>query len=332
MATEIVLSIYKGAEYLSDFLDSLVEQTATNWFLTVRDDGSPDDSVGIVQRHSRAHGYEVRWHPSSGARLGYPETYFTLLHDATGEVVFFADQDDIWSPEKLALMTPAVQAFGEQAGLVHTDLVVVDSQNRQVAPSFLDLDRGRPPRSSSVLGLLLMNYVTGAATACNLALCKILRKPRISVPHDWWSALTARLFGEVHFLDVAPVRYRQHDVNIFGAFPETRSVGINRGWLGLGFQEKTVRNRQFAFLADEALAIYGDVLRPGVKEELEWFARLDTGGPLDLMRLVRTGALPKNGRMARHFLELLTRVQLKEKAMRVLHPIASRRLRSRSGQ
>lgn len=328
MRKEVLLSTYQGGRYLLAFLDSLVAQTARDWFLSIRDDGSSDDSVEIVRRHSRLHGYEVRWHASSGTRLGYPETYFTLLQAATQPIVFFADQDDLWLPEKLAVMEPEVHAYGDTPALVHTDLIVVDSNNRELAPSFLDLERGRPPRSDTLLGLLLMNYVTGAAAACNLALCHAIRRPRVSVPHDWWAALTAVLLGRVRYLDIAPVRYRQHGGNAIGAYSESKQVGFNRGWLSLSFAEKTERNRRFAFLADEALRVYGDVVDASAIRELQWFAQLDSGGPLDLVRLAQKDALPKNTRMARHFLELLTRVQIKEKAMRLLHPIAHHDRRS----
>ena len=325
--TEILLSTFNGAKYLREFLDSLVAQTDKQWSLHVRDDGSTDDSVAILQSHSKQFGYKLHWHPTTGQRLGYPSTYFALMKSANGDTVFLADQDDVWLPQKIARMRLAIEALPTDCpAMVHTDLIVVDSENRDLAPSFLDLRLGKPPRSSTPLGLLLTNYVTGTASVCNRALCQAMRPPGYSVPHDWWTALTASLLGTVQFLDMPAVCYRQHSTNAIGAFSKDPPARYNRNWLQLSVVEKCHRNRQFARLAEEALRIYRNDLSPFRIAELESFRRLDSGSPLDLLKLVASKALPTKRKTAWSLLQYFATIQLKDRLIKILHPIDGRQV------
>lgn len=52
MKLVILLSTYNGTPYLEDFLTSLEQQTYHNWDLIVRDDGSSDDTLVILQKFS----------------------------------------------------------------------------------------------------------------------------------------------------------------------------------------------------------------------------------------------------------------------------------------
>ena len=47
----ILLSTYNGEKYLAEQIDSIVNQTYTDWNLLIRDDGSTDNTVSIIKNY-----------------------------------------------------------------------------------------------------------------------------------------------------------------------------------------------------------------------------------------------------------------------------------------
>src|SRR5215475_14563150 len=72
---DVVCSVYNGARFLPEFLRSLEAQTHADWRLWVRDDGSRDDSVGVVRRQA-ASDQRVHFLTSGEAsRLGATQSF-----------------------------------------------------------------------------------------------------------------------------------------------------------------------------------------------------------------------------------------------------------------
>src|SRR5271170_7525847 len=99
----ILLSTFNGARFLRTQLESFVTQSYANWVLYWRDDGSTDRTVEIMREFAARVGprrcVESR---SSGPHMGAAESFLTLLAERDGAAaIAFADQDDVWLPEKL---------------------------------------------------------------------------------------------------------------------------------------------------------------------------------------------------------------------------------------
>ena len=46
---EILMATYNGEKYIREQINSIISQTYSNWTLLIRDDGSKDDTVKIIQ-------------------------------------------------------------------------------------------------------------------------------------------------------------------------------------------------------------------------------------------------------------------------------------------
>ena len=104
----ILLSSYNGAVYLHEQLQSLTAQSHPYWTLYWRDDGSSDATVDILYDFAASIGSDrcVRV-PDPTSRIGPTASFITILRAAVpamqeGDYVAFADQDDVWLPDKLA--------------------------------------------------------------------------------------------------------------------------------------------------------------------------------------------------------------------------------------
>ncbi len=106
----IVMPAFNAAEHISDAIDSVIEQSFTDWELLVADDGSTDDTRAIVQsyvlRDSRItlHRNDLGKGPASARNCA--------ASHATGEYLAFLDADDLWTPPKLQLQIELMTALG----------------------------------------------------------------------------------------------------------------------------------------------------------------------------------------------------------------------------
>ncbi|MDT7951359.1 MAG: glycosyltransferase family 2 protein [Acetobacteraceae bacterium] len=215
----ILLSTFNGARFLPAQLDSLLRQTERGWLLLWRDDGSSDETVAIVEAFAREVGGERCRRVEREGRLGVAGSFYALLAAAQplGLPVAFADQDDVWLPEKLSRALAALAPV-ERPALYCSRQVLVDDALEPIG--------GSPPfrRPPSFAGALTQNIATGCTVVLNAAAATLVdRSTKPQGPlHDWWSYLLVAGAGGTVIADPEPtILYRQHAANLVGA-PSTR--------------------------------------------------------------------------------------------------------------
>lgn len=219
----MVLATYRGARFLPEQLASVAAQQGVEWRLLVRDDGSCDETLAIVEAFGRDHRGRVELFDDGEVGLGAAQSFGRLLAASTAPYVFSCDQDDVWLPDKLEQSVARLQGAERERGaewpvLVHTDLQVVDEQLRSIAPSMNRYQHLGAEARSSLRALLVQNCVTGCTAGMNRALLELaLPLPPEAIMHDWYLALTAAATGSVLYLADATVVYRQHGTNALGA-------------------------------------------------------------------------------------------------------------------
>ena len=222
----VALCTYNGEKHIQAQLDSIVGQTRSPDELVVRDDGSTDDTVAIVEAFARTAPFPVRV-LASGENLGYVRNFETVISACAGDLIALSDQDDVWLPHKLEALE---RALGEDP-----DVLLAFSDAALVGPALEPLGKtmwqavglNASARADFDTGgvsspLLRGFYVTGA-TVCFRASLVPLALP-IDLPHwhDAWLALAAAAYGRLALVDEPLILYRQHGQNTLGA-PSTES-------------------------------------------------------------------------------------------------------------
>ncbi|MBI4782352.1 MAG: glycosyltransferase family 2 protein [Oscillatoriophycideae cyanobacterium NC_groundwater_1537_Pr4_S-0.65um_50_18] len=95
----VVVPAYNAVQDLSQTLESVLQQTFTDFELLVVDDGSTDDTAKIVQDYVER---DSRVRLVSQYNQGVSVARNTGIQESTGEFVAFLDHDDLWLPNKLA--------------------------------------------------------------------------------------------------------------------------------------------------------------------------------------------------------------------------------------
>ena len=214
----ILMATYNGRRYLRDQIDSILNQTYSDFRLLISDDASTDSTVKILEEYEKKDSrVEIYCHEKN---LGVVSNFEFLINKVRSEYFMFADQDDIWEPDKIEKSLKKLKETGSD--LVFTDLEVVDSKLNQIEPSFWK-QKGFYDKIIKFNGfnaLYLNNYINGCTMLCKSSwINEFLPLPKNSkyVIHDYWIALIVSQTGRIDFIPETTIKYRQHGNNQVGS-------------------------------------------------------------------------------------------------------------------
>jgi glycosyltransferase involved in cell wall biosynthesis len=108
----VLVPVFNTAEYVGEALASIRDQRFGDFELVVLNDGSTDESSGILRDFARL---EPRMRLIERSNRGLIETRNQLLEEARGELIAWMDSDDLSHPDRLKRQ---VAAFDSDAALV----------------------------------------------------------------------------------------------------------------------------------------------------------------------------------------------------------------------
>lgn len=204
----IVLSTYNGEKYLREQIDSILNQTYTNFELIVRDDGSKDNTVAIIKEYIEKSDKEITL--IEGKNLGFIKSFFDLLKRADADYYSFADQDDVWMPNKIELAVKSLNKLDDtKPNMAFSNVDYYDIEmnfmgkgdSKGKKPSFLNslyecINQGM----TMVINKKARDYI-------------INNLPEKCFFHDWWTYMICTGFGNVVQDDVVTVKYRRAKTN-----------------------------------------------------------------------------------------------------------------------
>ncbi|QZX97415.1 glycosyltransferase family 2 protein [Pantoea alfalfae] len=203
-------------------IDSIINQTETEWTVFVSDDGSTDGTLDILKYYQEKLGRE-RFVIIDGPGKGFAWNFISLLEKCGDAFDYYAfsDQDDEWMPDKLSRSISVLSGYKHNVPSVYcgrTSLVDENGHHLGESPLF-----SKPP---SFKNALIQSIAGGNTMILNRAGRNIINKTPIDVriiSHDWWIYIVITAIGGNIFYDPKPsINYRQHTNNI---------VGSNLGWL-----------------------------------------------------------------------------------------------------
>ena len=214
----ILLSTFEGERFLVPQLHSLLSQTHRDWVLYWRDDGSTDGTGNVMRDFLNRIGPDRSVVLDENIRVGATESYMRLLRRAYADgapVLAFADQDDVWLPEKLSRGVAALTSVPDEVpALYFARQVLVDASLHRIALSY------PVRRQPGFPTCLTQNLATGCTVLMNReAMALMAERPApVGALHDWWSYIVVSAHGGRLIADNEPtVLYRQHDSNTIGA-------------------------------------------------------------------------------------------------------------------
>jgi glycosyltransferase involved in cell wall biosynthesis len=269
---EVLLATYNGERFLRAQIDSILRQDYGRICILASDDGSTDGTVAILEDYAAQHAERFAVMTNQTA-TGHPKRNFLrLLKASTAPYVCFADQDDVWTEDKVRISMEAMRELEAKSGestpaLIFTDLRVVDESLRILVASHWKKNRVRPQRAANLARLICQNIANGCTELMNRPLVEMaLRMPEEAEMHDHWVALLAAAFGVSRGLPVQTVLYRQHSSNVLGADRgRTGDAGSADPWRR--------RRRNSEAQAAALLRVHGAEMSPEKRRILEVYLR-----------------------------------------------------------
>ena len=135
----ILLATYNGARFIREQIDSIKDQTYKDWDLYVRDDGSTDNTVSIIQEYENMNP-NIHLFEDEEKHIGAKNSFMKLLSAIDSDYYMFCDQDDIWLPTKIEhsvdLLEKTEKKYPNKPIIVHTDVTVVDGNLNVLSQSY----------------------------------------------------------------------------------------------------------------------------------------------------------------------------------------------------
>lgn len=209
------MSVYNGSKYIKQQIDSILSQEEVLVNLLIRDDCSTDNSLEILRTYI-SDSIEVL---SGTENLGFAESFSFLLKTALERPKYdyyaFADQDDVWMPDKLksaikkiAIVENPLLPCGYSSNTVLVDASLKYIRLMHKKETILTKERA-----------LLQNIATGCTMVFNYMAVHyyVNHRPSKIKVHDYLMFLICVFMGRFVYDSEPHIYYRQHLNNQIGS-------------------------------------------------------------------------------------------------------------------
>ena len=222
----VVMGTYNGEKFLEEQIVSILNQVDISLKLVVRDDGSDDGTVKILESFKGKGLLEFK----VGHNIGYSENYLKLLQSIMQQdwdYVALSDQDDIWDENKLSIAIKRL--LNEGVGMYASRRRILSGGK----------DRGLIYPRGNISPTFLNSCFENICPGCTIVMSKKFAKLSLSylqLPEargiSFDSLLYSIAVGQdmLYFDDDSYIAYRLHADNLIGiqaykGLPTLRSIG-----------------------------------------------------------------------------------------------------------
>lgn len=222
MKLSVALCTYNGEHYVRELLESILNQTIKVDEIVVCDDGSSDHTLEIVESIGNTLVPSFHIYRNED-RKGFKNNFFQAIDLCQGELVFLADQDDVWHPNKVETMVRWFESHPEEK-VLFTNASLIDETGTAIAGDLwqrFGFDKKKQRFFNHGFGLdiwMWSNRATGATMAVRKDFVKTdTWKDFLDGYHDSIIALQGILSHSIGCLSEQLMDYRLHGDQACGA-------------------------------------------------------------------------------------------------------------------
>ena len=206
----VLMSTYNGEKYIAQQIESILAQEECDISIIARDDGSSDSTLAILRQYEETG--KLTFY--TGDNLGPAKSFITLIMKAPeSEYYAFADQDDVWLPEKIKSAIEMMEKYSERPALY--------SSNMKRANSEMDIIAERALPNDVATDFESVMTVSGRLFGCTMVFNKKMADfvkacpmPGYIIMHDLWLAMIASAYDALIYDPVPYIKYRTHSSSV----------------------------------------------------------------------------------------------------------------------
>lgn len=130
----VIIALYNKEEYIKDTLNSILNQSFSDFEVIVVDDGSTDRGAALVKGFTDK---RITYHKIKNS--GVSVTRNTAIELSKGKLLAFIDADDHWEPQHLQVLYE-LHIQNPEAGLLASRYAIKISERKTLYPSFKGID------------------------------------------------------------------------------------------------------------------------------------------------------------------------------------------------
>lgn len=252
----ILISTYNGEQYIEKQIESIIKQTYPSIKIYIRDDGSTDKTLDILQKYSN----DERITVIQGDNVGFGSSFMQLLDMAAeGEYWAFCDQDDIWDDCKVKNAVEKLRTMEYNEPNMYFHNFYLTDENMNIIGVY----------SNRISGYSFQMAITeclhmGFATVINKTLRDLMLKGDIMNlrSHDWWAELIVMEFGNVYTDDYIGAMHRRLDSSLSSSSLKSRVKWFFSALKG---------NSEICNLTRQFKIVFEDKMNEKDRKVLSWF-------------------------------------------------------------
>ena len=274
----VALCTYNGKRFIKEQLKSIISQTTSVDEIIICDDKSTDGTVQEIYkfRESVESSVNIRVFVNS-RNYGVTKNFEKAISLCRGDIIFLADQDDVWLNNKVSSMITVFDE-DEKCQLVFTDAALVDSDMKDTGRGLWELTHPYLKEKYVVSDFTGHRFVTGATVAFR----RDLLAQAIPIPdcwiHDAWLAVIASQNGNIKYIDQKLVFYRQHEKNVVGAKKRSilKQIQYTSAHIDRSIRFKTTMRERFSSLFERIGSSLSDTERQNLLRCLAFWKESET--------------------------------------------------------
>lgn len=223
----VVMATHNGAKHLGEQLESIAKQELLPCELIISDDMSEDDTVRAALEFAARSPFRVEVRVNETA-LGYGENFLRAAESATGDLIAFCDQDDVWLPTKLdrcvrLFENPNVMMVVHES-ILADDLLGPQPRRRLRTGIVSGAMRANPMHVPHGSHLLFRRRLLDLLPPAQRPVSGYGHHPQQT--HDEWAHFAAVTFGDVLYIKDELMLFRRHPEAVSGYYFETPRAGL----------------------------------------------------------------------------------------------------------
>ncbi|KXT79149.1 glycosyltransferase [Streptococcus sp. DD13] len=221
LQTAVLMATYNGELFIQDQLDSIRNQTLRPDVVLIRDDGSTDGTVAVVEAYIQTYQLEGWKILRNEKNLGWRRNFRQLMLDVLDypvDYIFFSDQDDTWYLDKNQVQVDQMERHPDM-DLLSADIdIEVLGENATVPSNFVFADQEQV-LSKYPQDFTYHNYRQGWTFCLRASYVRELMAAYPSdliVSHDNLTAGVAGVLGTAYNLNRPVGLHKRHGGNASG--------------------------------------------------------------------------------------------------------------------